>query len=187
MAICSISPKFFPNARSRHPGESRGPGLSSSRVLQLPDTNFPTRRSFLRYFTIFLSSVTALLGIWGIGRFASFSSRGARNREVPPDIPARLQPDTPLHVPEAGAWITKKQTDGSLTALDDRCTHLGCRQKWNRERRLFECPCHGSEFDLEGNVKRGPASRALPKLSITTGKDEKLHLSEWSPRRTSNT
>jgi len=157
---------------------------SGSQVPQLPENTFPTRRSFLRYFTILLSSVTALLGIWGIGRFASFSSGSARNREIPPDIPARIQPDTPLHVPEAGVWITKRQSDGSLTALDDRCTHLGCRQKWNPERRLFECPCHGSEFDLEGNVKRGPANRALPRLSITTGKDKKLHLSERSSRET---
>jgi len=150
-------------------------------VLWLPEHSVFNRRSFLRYFTISLSAVTAVMGAWGIWRFVSFSSSGVRNREASAEILTRLQPDVPLHVPEAGAWITKRQIDESLTALDDRCTHLGCRQKWNPARQLFECPCHGSEFDIEGNVKRGPATRSLPKLHVATGKDEKIHLSDKPP------
>jgi len=150
----------------------------------LPEHTDFTRRYFLGYFTISLSAVTAFMAAWGIGRFALYSSGGVRSREVPPDVLSKLQPDAPLHVPEAGAWIVRRQTDGSLTALDDRCTHLGCRQKWNPAGQLFECPCHGSEFDIEGNVKRGPAARSLPRLYITTDKDEKLHLSEKPPQGT---
>ncbi|MBI4963387.1 MAG: ubiquinol-cytochrome c reductase iron-sulfur subunit [Desulfomonile tiedjei] len=150
----------------------------------MSEDNIPTRRSFLKHFTILLSAVTALMAAWGIGRFVSFNSSGTRSREASTDILNKLQPEVPLHVPEAGAWITKRQADESLLALDDRCTHLGCRQKWNPDRQLFECPCHGSEFDIEGNVKRGPANRALPRLYVTTGKDEKLHLSEKPPQGT---
>jgi Rieske Fe-S protein len=153
-------------------------------VLGLPEEIIPTRRSFLKYLTLLVSSITALMAAWGIGRFALFNSGGARNREASADILTKLQPDVPLHVPEAGAWLTKRQADGSITALDDRCTHLGCRQKWNPQRQLFECPCHGSEFDIEGNVKRGPATRSLPRLFVTTSKDERIHLSEKPPQGT---
>jgi len=149
-----------------------------SQVLGLPEEPIPTRRSFLKYLTLLISSVTAVMAAWGLGRFALFNSAGTRNREASADILTKLQPDVPLHVPEAGAWLTQRQVDGSLTALDDRCTHLGCRQKWNPKRQMFECPCHGSEFDIEGNVKRGPATRSLPKLYVTKSKDDKVQLSE---------
>jgi Rieske Fe-S protein len=101
----------------------------------------------------------------GIGLFALFSSGEKKSREFPEEMLRKLVPDAPLHIPEASAWIHLK-SDSSLVALEDRCTHLGCRQKWNPERNLFECPCHGSEFDLSGEVKRGPASRALAKFRV---------------------
>jgi len=30
----------------------------------------------------------------------------------------------------------------------------------------FECPCHGSRFDAQGNLVRGPASQGLRTLSL---------------------
>ena len=93
------------------------------------------------------------MGAWGLGRFALFRIGKSKRRDVPKDVLDKLQPDVPLHVPDAGAWLLKRKEPEQLLALDDRCTHLGCRQKWNPTRGLFECPCHGSEFDIEGNVK----------------------------------
>ncbi|MBI5568668.1 MAG: Rieske 2Fe-2S domain-containing protein [Desulfomonile tiedjei] len=84
----------------------------------------------------------------------------------------------PLHVPEAGVWIVKRRGDGAVSCLDDRCTHLGCRFSWNAERKVFECPCHGSEFDIEGNVNRGPASRPLQRLSTADPENGKIRLIE---------
>jgi cytochrome b6-f complex iron-sulfur subunit len=90
----------------------------------------------------------------------------------------RVQPGVPCHEPDAGVWLVKRSNDSTLLALDDRCTHLGCRQKWDAERGLFQCPCHGSEFDLDGNVKRGPATRALPRLTLNNVEPNRVLLLE---------
>jgi len=34
------------------------------------------------------------------------------------------------------------------------------------------CPCHGSEFDLKGNVTEGPAEDALLQFSVTVNENE---------------
>jgi Rieske Fe-S protein len=86
-------------------------------------------------------------------------------------------------------------TSPSFTIMSSRCTHVGCptqpngplflqRQKFERtnvgEVKLlpalpaggFGCPCHGSEFDTEGNRTAGPAPRALDRyqFSIRNGR-----------------
>ncbi len=57
-----------------------------------------------------------------------------------------------------------------LFALKAKCTHLGCKPIWNGK--LFHCPCHGSEFDLEGDVVHGPAKRHLEALLIKKSGDK---------------
>ncbi len=48
------------------------------------------------------------------------------------------------------------------------CTHLGCvpqGQKMSEPKGNYEgwfCPCHGSEYDLSGRVRKGPAPKNLP-------------------------
>ena len=78
----------------------------------------------------------------------------------------------------------------SFTILSNRCTHVGCPTQPNgpifsRRHRLqrtstgevglvptlpaggFGCPCHGSEFDTEGNRTAGPAPRALDRYQFS--------------------
>jgi Rieske Fe-S protein len=83
----------------------------------------------------------------------------------------------------------------SFTIMSSRCTHVGCptqpngpifvhKEKFRRtnvgEIKVvptlpaggFGCPCHGSEFDTEGNRTAGPAPRALDRyqFSIRNGR-----------------
>lgn len=37
------------------------------------------------------------------------------------------------------------------------CTHLGCVVPWNSAENKFICPCHGSQYNNQGRVVRGPA------------------------------
>ena len=50
-------------------------------------------------------------------------------------------------------------------AISAVCTHLGCVV--NREETGFTCPCHGSRYDLDGNVIKGAAPRNLPWYKIS--------------------
>jgi cytochrome b6-f complex iron-sulfur subunit len=50
-------------------------------------------------------------------------------------------------------------------AISSVCTHLGCNVK--RGGPGFACPCHGSEFDENGRVVRGPAPKGLAWHSLT--------------------
>lgn len=50
---------------------------------------------------------------------------------------------------------------GTVHKLSPICTHLGCLVGFNRAERSWDCPCHGSRFDIDGKVLDGPATRAL--------------------------
>ena len=49
-------------------------------------------------------------------------------------------------------------TDTYFFALSQRCPHLGCRVPFCESSGRFECPCHGSIFDLGGRVHQGPVT-----------------------------
>jgi glycine/D-amino acid oxidase-like deaminating enzyme/nitrite reductase/ring-hydroxylating ferredoxin subunit len=46
---------------------------------------------------------------------------------------------------------------GDLHAVSLRCSHLGCLVRFNAAERSWDCPCHGSRFDVDGAVLEGPA------------------------------
>ena len=54
-----------------------------------------------------------------------------------------------------------KAEDGTITALSPRCQHMGCNVDWNDADRTWDCPCHGSRYDREGRVIKGPAKQDL--------------------------
>jgi len=54
-----------------------------------------------------------------------------------------------------------RDDDGELHVVPARCTHLGCLVAWNAAERSWDCPCHGSRFDVDGTVVTGPAVRGL--------------------------
>jgi Rieske Fe-S protein len=51
------------------------------------------------------------------------------------------------------------------------CSHLGCPISVNVTDKTFDCPCHGSRFNLDGTVLHGPAAFPLSHLSWKQGSD----------------
>ena len=76
-------------------------------------------------------------------------------------------PEGTLHFnPEQKAYVIGGA--GGVYALSAVCTHLGCITRFLSDESVIACPCHGSRFDLEGNVVHGPAPRPLPWLEVQT-------------------
>jgi len=59
---------------------------------------------------------------------------------------------------------------GNLFALSAICTHKRCRLEAEPDR-TFSCPCHGSTFNPDGQVTKGPAQRNLPVFELSVDRD----------------
>ncbi len=53
---------------------------------------------------------------------------------------------------------------GTLFLHDSTCTHLGCELVYNNAEKTFDCPCHGSRFNYDGEVIEGAATNDLKKI-----------------------
>lgn len=73
-------------------------------------------------------------------------------------------------VPSGGALLFRSERlallrdDTGIYALSLICTHLGCTVTVTED--ALACPCHGSRFDRQGNVLKGPAGRPLERLKV---------------------
>lgn len=54
-----------------------------------------------------------------------------------------------------------RDDEGTLHPLSAKCTHMGCVVHFNAAERSWDCPCHGSRFDINGDVLHGPATAPL--------------------------
>lgn len=127
----------------------------------------PSRREFLYY--IWGASIALLLGqagaalIWfALPRFKEGTFGGVFTL-TGDKLPA---PNT-IPMSEAAGRFHLTHTSEGVLALYGVCTHLGCLPKWSDTNARFECPCHGSKFELGGGYIEGPAPRALDRFAIT--------------------
>ena len=60
-------------------------------------------------------------------------------------------------------------------AFSKICTHQQCTVEFNGEEDIFQCPCHGSEFNTDGGVVTGPAEDSLKEYN-TELNDQQLRV-----------
>lgn len=59
-----------------------------------------------------------------------------------------------------------RRPDGTIEAVSATCTHLGCTVHWNSAEASWDCPCHGSRFDVDGTVLAAPAVEPLEPVQV---------------------
>jgi glycine/D-amino acid oxidase-like deaminating enzyme/nitrite reductase/ring-hydroxylating ferredoxin subunit len=64
-----------------------------------------------------------------------------------------------------------RDEQGRLHACSAACTHLGCHLHWNSFECCWDCPCHGSQFSIDGAVLNAPA--IYPLEAVLVGSKEK--------------
>jgi cytochrome b6-f complex iron-sulfur subunit len=60
----------------------------------------------------------------------------------------------------------------NLMALYQKCVHLGCRVPFCQASQWFECPCHGSKYNLAGEYELGPAPTGLKRFPLSVSGTE---------------
>lgn len=61
-----------------------------------------------------------------------------------------------------------------FAAISVVCTHLGCTIRVTDSG--FDCPCHGSQYDADGNVTGGPAPRPLEWFQVALAPSGELEI-----------
>lgn len=79
------------------------------------------------------------------------------------DIPEKEA--APGNFPKVKIWLTN--TPDGLMALYKVCPHLGCLYGWSDQEYKFICPCHGSQYEHDGDWIEGPAPRSLDRFAFS--------------------
>jgi cytochrome b6-f complex iron-sulfur subunit len=74
-------------------------------------------------------------------------------------------PETATYVPAGRLFVANTGT--RVFALSQKCPHLGCRIPFCESSGHFECPCHGSKYDIGGEWIEGPAPRGMDRYRLT--------------------
>ncbi|HVY58452.1 MAG TPA: FAD-dependent oxidoreductase [Xanthobacteraceae bacterium] len=66
-----------------------------------------------------------------------------------------------------GKLAAFRDDGGRLHVRSAVCTHMGCIVHWNPFERCWDCPCHGSQFAVDGSVLNGPATAPLDPAEVS--------------------
>ena len=120
------------------------------------------RRDVLGLMSLWAAASAMVFGVFGMLRLpkaAVLSSPSKRFRVTLPETLAEGEAFTP-----SGRNVAVYRDQQGIYAISRVCTHLGCIVKPTGEG--FECPCHGSRYDRDGLVTKGPAPRPLQWLEV---------------------
>ena len=132
-------------------------------------TSLP-RRDFLTLAWKSLLAVSGALSFAGVLRFLSHEPYPSPVTKFDLGLAEDFPPGTVARIPEASAMVV--HAEQGLVAYSLVCPHLGCTVESQKDG--FECPCHGSRFDPQGSLVRGPASQGLRILKLEV--DQAGHL-----------
>jgi Rieske Fe-S protein len=118
------------------------------------------RRTFIKL--LYTGLFVALIAVWNKLTLKHLKAKEAKERVLPFNI------NKPVSFHNNFIVLNK---NGETTVLSSHCTHLGCKIHELKNGRLI-CPCHGSEYDLNGIPLKGPAFKPLTKLKAKVSPDK---------------
>jgi nitrite reductase/ring-hydroxylating ferredoxin subunit len=130
-----------------------------------------SRRDFIKLSTNALFGLGGLLGLGGLIRYFNY---------YPAEAPVEFDLGDIANYPIGSRTVRNDipavivNRDGEIVARSLVCTHLGCTVAESPSG--FDCPCHGSRFDENGDVLAGPAQKPLKTLRVEILEDEILKL-----------
>jgi Rieske Fe-S protein len=66
--------------------------------------------------------------------------------------------------------VVTQPTAGVFKGFSSSCTHKGCAVNKVADGTI-DCPCHGSKFNLDGTVAKGPATKPLESKAVSVQGD----------------
>lgn len=127
-----------------------------------------SRRGALGRLWKFLGLAAAVEAVAVVGAFLwpRKGTEGGKGALVVAGPVAEFTPSSVTPFPGHRFYLVRL-VDGGFLAVSSTCSHLECSVPWNEKDRTFPCPCHGSVFDMTGDVKSPPAPRALDLFAVT--------------------
>ena len=130
------------------------------------------RRQLLKTSLAFLGTTTLISFVYPASKFL------VRPKSSIPDAPLTINKD---EIPTGTAkefifnetpLVVINRRGSGFIALSRVCTHLGCLVGYDKFNNKLVCPCHAGEFDLEGRVLSGPATKPLLRYSLKITADQ---------------
>jgi cytochrome b6-f complex iron-sulfur subunit len=128
-----------------------------------------TRRAFLRTGWKLGGSLLGIAAGWTAYESLRPLAGAPTGAKLKLASPSTYAADTATYVTEGRLWIANTGT--RLFAVSQKCPHLGCRVPFCESSGHFECPCHGSRFDIGGEWIAGPAPRGMDQYALSVEGD----------------
>lgn len=133
-------------------------------------SNKISRREFIKRSAIGIAVGGTVLSSLDLTKLAANTKRG-KFRRTADDIVVNLKDAKNTDLSKVGGAIFLDDEDmlvrtsqTQFVALSLICKHKGCTVELTGNK--FVCPCHGSEYDINGKVIEGPAKKNLDTYEV---------------------
>ena len=128
-----------------------------------------TRRNLLRSFWKIGGGLLTIVAGWTSWEMLRPLTGAGVKGKLKLGSPSKFSIGTATFVNQGRLWVTN--AEGQFFALSQKCPHLGCRTPFCESSGRFECPCHGSVFNIAGEWISGPSPRGMDQYSLAIEDD----------------
>lgn len=134
-----------------------------------------TRREFLKFSALGLGTIAAAPALIAGDAQPTMSVYGGytKNR-VGSLTKLKKAGELDFSYPDGNALCKAVYVNNEVKAYSIICTHKGCPTVYNKEKALFECPCHFTKYDAkkDGQMVIGHATGRLPRVLLEINGDD---------------